>query len=257
VHHAHAAPAAAASRLDDDRVADGARMRRSAFGSSGRAPSLPGTQGTPDLIMACLADTLSPMMRMDSGVGPMKEAAFFHPLGEVGVLAQEAVAGVDGLGIGHLGRRNDGRHVEVAQRRRGRADAHRLVGQLDVLGVAVGLGIDHHRLDAHLAAGALDAQGDLAAVGDQDFLEHGCALACAPSISTNSGWPYSTAWPFSPRIWVMVPVLSASISFRIFMASMMQMVSPSLTALAHVDKRLGAGAGDRRRSGRRCPPSAT
>jgi hypothetical protein len=36
----------------------------------------------------------------------------------------------------------------------------------------VGLGIDHHGLDAQLAAGALDAQGDLAAVGDQNLLEH-------------------------------------------------------------------------------------
>ena len=42
------------------------------FGSSGSAPSEPGTQGTPDLIIACLADTLSPMMRIASGVGPMK-----------------------------------------------------------------------------------------------------------------------------------------------------------------------------------------
>ena len=40
--------------------------------SSGSVPSLPGTQGTPLLIMACLAATLSPMMRIDSGVGPMK-----------------------------------------------------------------------------------------------------------------------------------------------------------------------------------------
>ncbi|EWS60110.1 hypothetical protein Y694_02067 [Methylibium sp. T29-B] len=42
------------------------------FGSSGNAPSAPGTVGTPDLIMACLAATLSPITRIDSGVGPMK-----------------------------------------------------------------------------------------------------------------------------------------------------------------------------------------
>ena len=52
------------------------------------------------------------------------------------------------------------------------ADAHRLVGQLDVLGVGVGLGVHHHRLDAHLAACALHAQRDLATVGDQDLFEH-------------------------------------------------------------------------------------
>ncbi len=41
-------------------------------GSSGSAPSEPGTQGTPARFMASLAETLSPMRRMDSGVGPMK-----------------------------------------------------------------------------------------------------------------------------------------------------------------------------------------
>ena len=47
----------------------------------------------------------------------------------------------------------------------------------------------------------------------------------------NSGWPYSTAWPLSQRILVTVPLLSASISLRIFIASMMQIVSPSYTWL--------------------------
>src|ERR1035437_1927268 len=36
-------------------------MRRICTGSSGSSPSDPGKQGTPALIMACLADTLSPM----------------------------------------------------------------------------------------------------------------------------------------------------------------------------------------------------
>ena len=48
---------------------------------------------------------------------------------------------------------------------------------------------------------------------------------------TTKGWPYSTAWPFSQSTRVTVPDLSASISLRIFMASMMQMVSPSCTTL--------------------------
>ena len=48
MHDAHAAPAAAAGRLDDDRVADGrAPSRTISFGSSGNAPSEPGTHGTP------------------------------------------------------------------------------------------------------------------------------------------------------------------------------------------------------------------
>jgi hypothetical protein len=42
------------------------------FGSSGSAPSDPGTQGTPAFIMAALALTLSPISRMVSARGPIK-----------------------------------------------------------------------------------------------------------------------------------------------------------------------------------------
>ena len=45
---------------------------RISAGSSDNAPSEPGTQGTPASIMACLAETLSPIRRMVSAFGPMK-----------------------------------------------------------------------------------------------------------------------------------------------------------------------------------------
>ena len=114
------------------------------------------------------------------GVGPMKMKPLRSTRSAKSAFSdEEAVAGMDRLGVGDLGGRDDRRHVEVALRRRRRADADRLVGQLHVLGVAVGLGVDDDRLDAHLAAGALDAQRDLAAIGDQDLLEHGSdALGC-------------------------------------------------------------------------------
>jgi hypothetical protein len=38
--------------------------------------------------------------------------------------------------------------------------------------VGVGSRMDCHGLDAQFLAGAQDAQGNFAAVGDQDFLEH-------------------------------------------------------------------------------------
>jgi len=40
-------------------------------------------------------------------------------------------------------------------------------------GVGVGGRVHGHRRNAQLLAGAQDAQRDLAAIGDQDFLEHG------------------------------------------------------------------------------------
>ena len=45
----------------------------------------------------------------------------------------------------------------------------RLVGGADERRVAVGVGVDRDRPDAHRAAGAHDARRDLAAVGDQDL----------------------------------------------------------------------------------------
>jgi hypothetical protein len=44
-----------------------------------------------------------------------------------------------------------------------------------VRGVAVDLRVDGDRADAHLLQGACDADRDLAAVRDQDLLEHQCA----------------------------------------------------------------------------------
>jgi hypothetical protein len=41
--------------------------------------------------------------------------------------------------------------------------------------VIIGIGIDGDRLDAHLPRGLDDAAGDFAAIGDQDFGDHGGA----------------------------------------------------------------------------------
>ena len=97
------------------------------------------------------------------------EAGLLHLLGEVRALGQETVAGVDRLGVGDLRRRDDARDVEIAVDRRPGADADRLVGEADVLQIAVDRGMHGHGLDAERGAGAQDAQRDFAAVGDDDF----------------------------------------------------------------------------------------
>jgi hypothetical protein len=98
-------------------------------------------------------------------------AAAAH-LGEVVLLAQEPVARVDGLDVGDLGRGHDAVDAEVALVGRGVADADLLIRQVQVGGVGVGRGVHDGRLDAHLAAGPDDPQGDLAAVGYEDLGEH-------------------------------------------------------------------------------------
>ncbi|KZE94510.1 hypothetical protein AVP42_00993 [Agromyces sp. NDB4Y10] len=90
---------------------------------------------------------------------------------EGGVLGEEAVAGVDRLRAGVEGRANDARRVEVALGCRSRADAHGLVGERDVRGARVGVGVDGDGVDAEALQRADDAHGDLAAVGDEHPVE--------------------------------------------------------------------------------------
>ena len=79
---------------------------------------------------------------------------------------------MDRVGAGDLGGAEHRRHVQIAVGAARRTDADVLVGEPHVQRVLVGLRIDGDGLDAQLAAGADDAQRDLSAVGDQDFLEH-------------------------------------------------------------------------------------
>ncbi len=61
---------------------------------------------------------------------------------------------------------------QIAFRTRRPADTDRLVGQLNVKRVDVGLGIDGYRWNTQFFASSDDPQRDLAAVGNQDFVKH-------------------------------------------------------------------------------------
>ncbi len=91
--------------------------------------------------------------------------------GEVSVLRQEPVSGVDRLRVGDLRRGDDRRDIEVAAGRRRGPDAHRFVGETHVLRVPVRFRVHDDRPDPEFAAGALHAQRDLAPVRDQHLAE--------------------------------------------------------------------------------------
>jgi len=71
--------------------------------------------------------------------------------------------------------------VEIAVLRRRRADADALVGEPDMHGVGVGGRVHGDRRYTELLAGAEHPERDLAAVGDEDFIEHGAGLP--PSLT--------------------------------------------------------------------------
>ena len=132
-------------------------------GDGGHAASLHGLAGR-----GLVAHTLDAL----GGRADEHQVVVRASAGEVGVFRQEAVARMDGIGPGDGCRRDDVGHDQVAFRGLSRTDAHLLVGILHGIGVLVLGGVHRHGLDAQLLAGAHDAQGNLAAVCDEYFLEH-------------------------------------------------------------------------------------
>ena len=122
--------------------------------------------------------------RLGGGADP-GEPGVDDRLGEVGVLRQEAVAGVDRVGTGLPGGVDDLVDDEVGVAGRGAAEGERLVGGAHVQGVAVGLGVDGDAGQALVLARTGDAHRDLAAVGDQDLLHR-----CTPSRRDPSDCSY-------------------------------------------------------------------
>jgi hypothetical protein len=80
---------------------------------------------------------------------------------------------MDRVGAGDLGGADHRRDIEVAVGAARWTDADVFVCELDVQLILVCLGKDGDGLDAELAAGVDDPEGNLAAIGDQDLLEHG------------------------------------------------------------------------------------
>ena len=93
-------------------------------------------------------------------------------LGELGAFGQEAVAGMHCFRAAGPDRLHDLFDHDIGLVRRRRADVDRLVGHLDMQRVAICVGVDRDRPDAHAPCGLDNAAGDLAPVCDQDLVEH-------------------------------------------------------------------------------------
>jgi hypothetical protein len=92
--------------------------------------------------------------------------------GEVGVLGEEPIAGMDGVCPGDLGRAQDVGNISVAESGVRRPDADLLVGCAHMKARGIGLGIDRDGLNAEFLTGTNYAERDLTAIGYQHFLEH-------------------------------------------------------------------------------------
>ena len=171
---AQAFAATARARLDHHRVADVLRdldrtlrrLDRIVPARDGADTGLGGERFRGDLV-AHRADRS--MLRPDEDDPRLLDAPR-----ELGVLGQESVSRMHGLGAGLAAGLDDAILHQIGLARGRRADQHRLVGELDMPGVLVGLRVHGHGLDAHASRRLDDATGDLATVGDEDLLEHAC-----------------------------------------------------------------------------------
>ena len=172
----HPLAAAAGDSLDQDRIADGIGL---------------GLQAGQRLVLTEIAGRDRHAGRDHQGFGSIlqphgadgggrradpDQTGGHDSLGEVGILGQEAIAGMDGLGARGLCGGEHLRRVQIGFACRGRADQDGLIGLPDMQGLRIGLGIDGDGPDAHATGGAEHAAGDLATIGDQDGGEHGSVL---------------------------------------------------------------------------------
>ena len=111
------------------------------------------------------------------------EARFGTGPGEAGIFRKKAVAGVDGVHAVLPRQADDAVDVEVGlDRLAGLAEAVGLVGLEAVQGVAILVRVDGDRADAEFVGRAEHANGDLAAIGDEELADG--PAASGPAWST-------------------------------------------------------------------------
>ena len=187
VDPAHPPAAAAGAGLDQHRVADGLGHYRRLGGVFHR-PVGAGHHRHPNLLHQGPGGGLvAHLVEHRRGGSDERQAALFAQLGKFPVLRQKAVAGMNRLAAALHGGGQDGGLIQIALGRLGRADAHRLGGQLHMQGGLVRLGVHRHSFNVQFPAGPDDAHRDFPPVGNQNPFKHSF---------TSSG--RQTARPHSP-----------------------------------------------------------
>ena len=124
-----------------------------------------------------------------------RQARILHGGGEFGVLREESVAGMDGVGTRRAGGGDQLLGIQVPG---GAVQPHPGVGLGDVRGGGVGIGVDGDGADAEAPAGGEHPPGDLTAVGNQDSRDHSrlhrrfvCALLRSPLLNAHKSLTYA------------------------------------------------------------------
>ena len=169
---AHASSAAAGSRFQNDGETELEGQFLRLF------LALQGLCGTGDRGHAALlrqmfgGELVAHHVKYRGGGADEFDAGSFAGARKVSVLAQKAVTGMDGIRVVLLRDLDDAGNVEIGTERCFvLADQIRFVSGGSETAVKVLLGVYGHGPDLQVVAGAEDTHGDLAAIGDQYFLE--------------------------------------------------------------------------------------
>src|SRR5579859_2846278 len=181
MHDAHAATAASARCLDDDRIADLARYLDYFLRLLRQCPFAARYHGNARLDHGVLGADL--VAHKADGVGTRTnedESAFFYPFGKVRILGQEAITRVNCLGVSDLGGTDYRRNVQITIGGCGRSYANRFIGQPHVFGIGIGDRMHRNGLDSQFTAGALNAKSNFTPVRDEYLFKHaGVWLSCS------------------------------------------------------------------------------
>src|SRR5215217_1018213 len=123
---------------------------------------------------------------------------------ESSALRQEPVSRMHRLRAAPLRRIDQPLDVQITLRCRSRAHVIRLVRETGVQRLPVRVGVDGDARNAHLPKSPDDADGDLAAVGDQNLLEHPQVLPSQLPLSKRiSTFPSisGTDWSTDEQAW--------------------------------------------------------
>ena len=216
-HHAHPLAATAGRRLEQDRITEGLRDGRRLGGVVQR---LGGARHDRHVVVpGQLARRRLGAHRRDRfGRRPDEhEPGIAHRAREPLPLGKESVARVDRLCAGTPCGGDDRVTQQVTLARRRRAKAHGLVRFADMWRTGIGVGVHRDRRDPEFPAGPDHAEGNLSAIGDEDFPEHQSGMLPCFFGGFRSRFPCS--------------VSSASMRLgRVSRGSMMSSTNPRLAA---------------------------
>ncbi len=89
---------------------------------------------------------------------------------ETGIFGEKPIARMDCLRAGFLRSLDDSLDIQIALRRNGRADAHRLIGHLDMKRIGIRIGINCDGGNTQFPRRANDPAGNFSAIGNQYLL---------------------------------------------------------------------------------------